>query len=104
MRGSTKWHLQRYISLILVPMSYWFVIFFLNNLNLSNENFLNSLDNIFVKLFIIVFFIVAVFHVRLNLLTIYEDYFKDNQVKKYSRLTDLLLLLILLFILPIIFI
>ena len=104
MRGSTKWHLQRYISLILVPMSYWFVIFFLNNLTLSNENFLNSLDNIFVKLFMIVFFIVSVFHVRLNLLTIYEDYFKDNQVKKYSKLTDLLLLLILLFILPIIFI
>jgi succinate dehydrogenase hydrophobic membrane anchor protein len=104
MRGSTKWYLQRFTSLTLVPISYWFVIFFLNNLNLSSENFVNSLDSNFVKLLIIIFFCVAVFHTRLNLLTIYEDYFNDNQVRLYSRLTDSVLLLILLFILPIIFI
>jgi succinate dehydrogenase hydrophobic membrane anchor protein len=104
MKGSTKWYLQRFTSLTLVPISYWFVIFFLNNLNLSSENFVNSLDSNFVKLLIIIFFCVAVFHTRLNLLTIYEDYFNDNQVRLYSRLTDLVLLLILLFILPIIFI
>ena len=34
----------------------------------------------------------------------HEDYFNDNQVRLYSRLTDSVLLLILLFILPIIFI
>lgn len=104
MRGSTKWYLQRFTSLTLVPISYWFVIFFLNNLNLSSENFVNSLDSNFVKLLIIIFFCVAVFHTRLNLVTIYEDYFNDNQVRLYSRLTDSVLLLILLFILPIIFI
>ena len=104
MRGSTKWYLQRFTSLTLVPISYWFVIFFLNNLNLSSENFVNSLDCNLVKLLIILFFCVAVFHTRLNLVTIYEDYFKDNQVRLYSRLTDSVLLLILLFILPIIFI
>ena len=104
MRGSTKWYLQRFTSLTLVPISYWFVIFFLNNLNLSSENFVNSLDSNFVKLLIIIFFCVAVFHTRLNLLTIYEDYFNDNQVRLYSKLTDSVLLLILLFILPIIFI
>ena len=104
MKGSTKWYLQRFTSLTLVPISYWFVIFFLNNLNLSSENFVNSLDSNFVKLLIIIFFCVAVFHTRLNLLTIYEDYFNDNQVRLYSRLTDSVLILILLFILPIIFI
>lgn len=104
MRGSTKWYLQRFTSLTLVPISYWFVIFFLNNLNLSSENFVNSLDSNLVKLLIILFFCVAVFHTRLNLVTIYEDYFKDNQVRLYSRLTDSVLFLILLFILPIIFI
>jgi len=104
MKGSTKWYLQRFTSLTLVPISYWFVIFFLNSLNLSSENFVNSLDSNLVKLLIIIFFCVAVFHTRLNLLTIYEDYFNDNQVRLYSRLTDSVLLLILLFILPIIFI
>lgn len=104
MKGSTKWYLQRFTSLTLVPISYWFVIFFLNSLNLSSENFVNSLDSILVKLLIIIFFCVAIFHTRLNLVTIYEDYFNDNQVRLYSRLTDSVLLLILLFILPIIFI
>jgi succinate dehydrogenase hydrophobic membrane anchor protein len=104
MKGSTKWYMQRFTSLTLVPISYWFVIFFLNNLNLSSENFVNSLDSNFVKLLLIIFFCVAIFHTRLNLVTIYEDYFKDNQVRLYSRLTDSVLLLILLFILPIIFI
>ena len=104
MRGSTKWYLQRFTSLTLVPISYWFVIFFLNSLNLSSENFVNSLDSILVKLLIIIFFCVAIFHTRLNLVTIYEDYFNDNQVRLYSKLTDSILLLILLFILPIIFI
>jgi succinate dehydrogenase hydrophobic membrane anchor protein len=104
MRGSTKWYLQRFTSLTLVPISYWFVIFFLINLNLSSENFVNSLDSNLVKLLIIIFFCVAVFHTRLNLVTIYEDYFKDKQVKVYSRITDVILLLVLIFILPIIFI
>ena len=104
MKGSTKWYLQRFTSLTLVPISYWFVIFFLNSLNLSSENFVNSLDSILVKLLIIIFFCVAIFHTRLNLVTIYEDYFNDNQVRLFSKLTDSVLLLILLFILPIIFI
>jgi len=104
MKGSTKWYLQRFTSLTLVPISYWFVIFFLNNLNLSSKNFVNSLDSNLVKLLIIIFFCVAIFHTRLILVTIYEDYFNDNQVRLYSRLTDSVLLLILLFILPIIFI
>tara|TARA_B100000035_G_scaffold254587_1_gene224166 strand:- start:492 stop:806 length:315 start_codon:yes stop_codon:yes gene_type:complete len=104
MRGSVKWYWQRLTALILVPTTYWFVVFFLNNLNASNQNFLNSLDNIFVKLLMIIFFSAAVFHARLGLVTIYEDYFKDNQVKVYSRVTDVLLLLVIIFILPIIFI
>ena len=77
MRGSVKWYWQRLTALILVPTTYWFVAFFLNNLNVSNQNFLNSLDNIFVKILMIIFFSAAVFHARLGLVTIYEDYFKD---------------------------
>jgi len=36
--------------------------------------------------------------------TIYQDYFESDKVKIYSRLTDFLLLLVVLFILPIILI
>ena len=104
MRGSAKWYWQRVTAIILVPTSYWFVLFFLNNLDVSHTMMTSSLDNLFVKFLMILFFFVATFHARLGLVTIYQDYFDTDKVKIYSRLTDVLLLLVILFILPIIFI
>ena len=104
MRGSAKWYWQRISAVILVPTSYWFVFFFINNLESSQAMMLNSLNNLFIKLLMILFFIVATFHARLGLVTIYQDYFDTDKVKLYSRLTDILLLLVILFILPIILI
>jgi len=104
MRGSAKWYWQRISAIILVPTSYWFVFFFINNLESSLAMMLNSLNNLFIKHLMILFFIVATFHARLGLVTIYQDYFDTYKVKLYSRLTDILLLLVILFILPIILI
>ena len=104
MKGSAKWYWQRVSAMILVPTSYWFVFFFLNNLESSQAIMLNSLNNFFVKFLMILFFFVAAFHCRLGLVTIYQDYFDSDKVKLYSRLTDVLLLLVILFILPIILI
>lgn len=104
MRGSAKWYWQRVTAIILVPTSYWFVLFFLNNLDVSHTMMNSTLDNLFVKFLMILFFFVATFHARLGLVTIYQDYFDTDKVKIYSRLTDVLLLLVILFILPIILI
>ena len=104
MKGSAKWYWQRVTAIILVPTSYWFVLFFLNNLDISHTMMASSLDNFFVKFLMILFFFVATFHARLGLVTIYQDYFDIAKVKIYSRLTDILLLLVILFILPIILI
>jgi len=104
MRGSAKWYWQRVTAIILVPTSYWFVLFFLNNLDVSHTMMTSTLDNLFVKFLMILFFFVATFHARLGLVTIYQDYFDTDKVKIYSRLTDVLLLLVILFILPIILI
>lgn len=104
MKGSAKWYWQRVTAIILVPTSYWFVLFFLNNLDISHTMMASSLDNFFVKFLMILFFFVATFHARLGLVTIYQDYFDIAKVKLYSRLTDILLLLVILFILPIILI
>ena len=101
MKGSSKWYWQRISAIILIPTSYWFVFFFLNNLDSSHAMMLNSVNNFFVKFLLILFFFVATFHARLGLVTIYQDYFELDKVKLYSRLTDILLLLVILFILPI---
>ncbi len=104
MKGSAKWYWQRVSAIILVPTSYWFVLFFLNNLEASHSIMLGSLNNFLVKFLMILFFFVAAFHARLGLVTIYQDYFDTNKVRLYNRLTDILLLLVILFILPIILI
>ena len=104
MKGSAKWYWQRVSAIILVPTSYWFVLFFLNNLEASHSIMLGSLNNFLVKFLMILFFFVAAFHARLGLVTIYQDYFDTDKVKLYNRLTDILLLLVILFILPIILI
>ena len=104
MKGSSKWYWQRVSAIILVPTSYWFVFFFINNLESSQVMMLNSLNNFFVKLLMLLFFFVATFHARLGLVTIFQDYFDSDKVKVYSRFTDVLLLLVILFIVPIILI
>ena len=104
MKGSAKWYWQRVTAIILIPTSYWFVLFFLNNLDVSHTTMTSSLDSFFVKILMILFFFVATFHARLGLGSIYQDYFDTDKVKIYSRLTDVLLLLVILFILPIILI
>ena len=104
MRGSAKWFWQRVTAIILVPTSYWFVLFFLNNFEASHSIMLGSLNNFLVKFLTILFFFVAAFHARLGLVTIYQDYFDTDKVRLYNRLTDILLLLVILFILPIILI
>ena len=104
MKGSAKWYWQRVSAIILVPTSYWFVLFFLNNLEASHSIMLGSLNNFLVKFLMILFFFVAAFHARLGLVTIYQYYFDTDKVRLYNRLTDILLLLVILFILPIILI
>ena len=104
MKGSAKWYWQRVTAIILVHLSYWFVLFFLNNLDASHTKMIGSLDSFFDKILMILFFFVATFHARFGLVTIYQDYFDIAKVKLYSRLTDVILLLVILFILPIILI
>ena len=61
MKGSTKWYWQRLSAFILVPTSYWFVFFFVNNLEASHSLILNSLNSFFVKFFMILFFFCSYF-------------------------------------------
>jgi succinate dehydrogenase / fumarate reductase membrane anchor subunit len=104
MRGSTKWLWQRISALALVPLSYWFVILFLNFLHGTQDQQLDLLSSSLTRILIIIFFLIAVFHARLGLKTIYEDYFTTSQVKIYSLITDMVLFLTLIAVVPVLFI
>ena len=102
MKASQKWKIERILYLALIPISYWFVLFFIsshsdiNSLNMS----LSSLTN---KILLLIFFIISMFHIRIQLGKVYEDYFKFNQMKTYSSITDIVIGVSFLIFLPVLF-
>ena len=103
MKASQKWKIERILYLALIPISYWFILFFLNSY--SDVNSLNiSLSTITNKILLLVFFIISVIHIRIQLGKVYEDYFQLDKMKLYSLLTDCTIVISFLFFLPVLFI
>ena len=102
MKASQKWKIERILYLVLIPISYWFVLFFINSH--SDINSLNMLlSNMTNKILLLIFFVVSMFHIRIQLGKVYEDYFKFNQMKTYSFLTDVGIGVSFLIFLPVLF-
>ena len=97
-----KSKIERILFLALIPISYWFVLFFINTH--SDINSLNiSLSNMTNKILLLIFFVVSMFHLRIQLGKVYEDYFKFNQMKTYSSVTDVVIGISFLIFLPVLF-
>ncbi len=102
MKASQKWKIERIMYLALIPISYWFILFFLNSL--SDSNSLNILlSNTSNKILLSIFFVISMFHIRIQLGKVYEDYFKFKQMKFYSFLTDCAISVSFLIFLPVLF-
>jgi succinate dehydrogenase hydrophobic membrane anchor protein len=102
MKASQKWKIERISYLALIPISYWFIIFFLNSY--PDENSLHVLlSNTFNKIFLLIFFVVALVHIKIQLAKVYEDYFTISKIKIYSLITNIVIILSLLIFLPALF-
>ena len=102
MKASQKWKIERILYLTLIPISYWFILFFINSH--SDSNSLNMLlSNTTNKILLLIFFVVSMFHIRIQLGKVYEDYFKFKQMKLYSLLTDCAIGFSFLIFLPVLF-
>ena len=102
MRASQKWKIERILYITLIPISYWFIVFFLNSYsNLSSLNIL--LSNTSNKILLLFFFIISLMHIKIQLTKVYEDYFSLVKVKFFSLLTTILIILSFLIFLPALF-
>ena len=102
MKASQKWKIERILYLALIPISYWFILFFLSSY--SDVNSLNiSLSNTTNKILLLIFFIISMLHIRIQLGKVYEDYFQLNKMKLYSLITDCIIGISFLFFLPVLF-
>ena len=103
MKASQKWKIERILYLALIPISYWFILFFLSSY--SDVNSLNiSLSTTTNKILLLIFFIVSMLHIRIQLGKAYEDYFQLNKMKLYSLITDCIIGISFFFFLPVLFI
>ncbi len=102
MKASQKWKIERITYVALIPISYWFILFFINSL--SDSYSLNMLlSNTSNKILLSIFFVISMFHIRIQLGKVYEDYFKFKQMKFYSFLTDCAISVSFLIFLPVLF-
>ena len=103
MKASQKWKIERILYLTLIPISYWFILFFLSSY--SDVNSLNiSLSTSTNKILLLIFFIISMLHIRIQLGKVYEDYFQLNKMKLYSLITDVIIGISFFFFLPVLFI
>ena len=102
MKASQKWKIERVLYLALIPISYWFIFFFLNSY--SHSGSLNILlSNTSNKILLLFFFVISLTHIKIQLEKVYEDYFTISKIKVYSLITNIVIILSLLTFLPAIF-
>ena len=102
MKASQKWKIERVLYLALIPISYWFIFFFLNSY--SHNGSLNILlSNTSNKILLLFFFVISLTHIKIQLEKVYEDYFTISKIKIYSLITNIVIILSLLTFLPAIF-
>ncbi len=102
MKASQKWKIERILYLAIIPISYWFILSFLNTYSTVNSInlFMSSFSN---KFLLLIFFVISILHIRIQLSKVYEDYFHLNKMKLYSLITDCLIGITFFLFLPVLF-
>ena len=101
MKSSQKWNLHRLSSLSLIFTTSAFLFFFFSNFQLNQLEVQTKLSYLPTKFLVLSFFLNALFHARLELWSIYDDYFKGVQKKIFQITTYVFISILLILVLPI---
>ena len=72
--GIKHWKYSRISSLVITPLTIWFVIFFSKNFGMTFEHVSNSLAKPINSLMMFLFVTATIFHLQQGLQVIIEDY------------------------------
>jgi succinate dehydrogenase / fumarate reductase membrane anchor subunit len=72
--GTKHWKYSRISSLVITPLTIWFVIFFSKNFGMTFEQVSNSLAKPFNSFMMFFFITATIFHLQQGLQVIIEDY------------------------------
>ena len=72
--GIKHWKYSRISSVLLIPLTIWFVAFFSKNFGMPFEQVASSLSTPFNSFMMLIFITVTIFHLQQGLQVIIEDY------------------------------
>ena len=72
--GIKHWKYSRISSVLLIPLTIWFVVFFSNNFGMQFEQVVSSLSTPFNSFMMFIFITATIFHLQQGLQVIIEDY------------------------------
>ena len=72
--GIKHWKYSRISSIVLIPLTIWFVAFFTENFGMSFEKVTGSLSAPFNSFMMLIFITATIFHLQQGLQVIIEDY------------------------------
>ena len=72
--GIKHWKYSRISSIVLIPLTIWFVVFFSRNFGMPFEQVALSLSTPVNSLMMLIFITVTIFHLQQGLQVIIEDY------------------------------
>ena len=72
--GIKHWKYSRISSIVLIPLTIWFVAFFSGNFGMTFEQVALSLSTPFNSFMMLMFITVTIFHLQQGLQVIIEDY------------------------------
>ena len=72
--GIKHWKYSRISSIVLIPLTIWFVVFFSRNFGMPFERVALSLSTPFNSFMMLIFITATIFHLQQGLQVIIEDY------------------------------
>ena len=91
MSETRKWILHRISATILAPLFAWF---YFSLISLSEKNYNEAIyffENPLFKILIIVLFFIGLFHAKISLNEIFEDYIHNKKIKDVANILALIL-------------
>ena len=84
--GKSTWKLQRISSILLIPLVSYLLVKILNLSEMLYADILSQTSSSWFVLCILIFTVIGLFHMRIGIFEILEDYVQDKNVKKFLKI------------------
>ena len=84
--AKTTWKIHKFTSMVLVPFVIYLMLKIISISKLSYEQIIDELSSTWAILYILVFTVLGLFHMRLGVFEIMEHYVHDKTLKKILKI------------------